>query len=135
MASSKAHAVQTSAHASVPVEPDMFAADLASNEHYVKALQYTGQILHDAVLRQMPNRPSVVALVPVVEFDMACHVGTVSFTVQVQMPFSPSTRAAADAKVAHCRKGRWVTVDAAHLDVRIALPHCSSICVLDGEPS
>lgn len=135
MASSKAHAVQTSAHASVPVEADMFAADQAANEHYVKALQYTGQILHDAVLRQMPMRPGVVVLVPVVEFEMACHVGAVSFTVQVQMAFSAATRAAADAKAAHCRKGRRVTVDAAHLDVRIALPHCSSIRVLDGEPS
>lgn len=132
MASSKAHAVQTSAHASVPVEPDMFAAELQAET--VKAFRYIGRCKRDAfaTLQQIEGHAEPV---PVVLLDLECGHEGLSFSIRGPLIFPVGQMVAAQAKAAHCRKGTTVQLDGSPLGIRINFDVVQRVQILESTPS
>ncbi|QHI99339.1 hypothetical protein GT347_15960 [Xylophilus rhododendri] len=134
---SKAHAVQTSAHASAPAELDMFGDvdPLQAREdiHVVDALTFTGVLTQDAHFR-MSARTAGEEPVPVVVYELQCQLGAVTFGVHGEEPYPRARRMAAEARANHCRKGTHLTLDAKHLEVRIVMPHVVKVTVLQAQP-
>lgn len=104
-----------------PEELDMFPADLQE-----PALQFEGVLIDHARVRVRPSRKSG-AEVTVLCLDIRVGTGRV---VHAEQEYSYGTHSDAERRAATLRKGMRVSVTHSVQDVRIVLPHVSSLHTL-----